>query len=195
MKILMLFHDFDVIGLLFHDFDVIWSVIPWFWRHRSVNHVISFTNHIYHGSYSWTYLNQLILRIRWFKHRRLCRVKTMLAMYLKYHKAGLTPTTPVTSIAISPVKMSIGRKSLTNLHSEMIFPQGKPVFYIFLPSTPPCWQIILRLCWQWTPMWQQSENRPRATYFRLSVVLGFYHCLTKHTWNVQKEKFGKRNYI
>jgi hypothetical protein len=23
MKILMLFHDFDVIGLLFHDFDVI----------------------------------------------------------------------------------------------------------------------------------------------------------------------------
>jgi hypothetical protein len=54
-------------GLLFHDFDVIWSVIPWFWRHGSVNHVISVTNHIYHGSYSWTYLNQLILRIRWFK--------------------------------------------------------------------------------------------------------------------------------
>jgi hypothetical protein len=25
---LMLFHDFDVIGLLFHDFDVIGSVIP-----------------------------------------------------------------------------------------------------------------------------------------------------------------------
>ena len=56
---------------------------------------------------------------------------------LKYHKAGLTPTTPVTSIAISPVKMSIGRKSLTNLRSGMIFLQGKPVFYIFLPSTPP----------------------------------------------------------
>ena len=70
-------------------------------------------------------------------HRRLCRVKNMLAMYLKYHKAGLTHTTPVTSIAISPVKMSIGRKSLTNLRSEMIFLQGKPVFYIFLPSTPP----------------------------------------------------------
>jgi hypothetical protein len=35
----------------------------------------------------------------------------MLAMYLKYHKAGLTPTTPVTSNAISPVKMSIGRNS------------------------------------------------------------------------------------
>ena len=63
-------------------------------------------------------------------HGRLCRVKNMLAMYLKYHKAGLTPTTPVTSIAISPVKMSIGRKSLTNLRSGMIF-------YIFLPSTPP----------------------------------------------------------
>ena len=70
-------------------------------------------------------------------HRRLCRVKKMLAMYLKYHKAGLTPTTPVTSIAISPVKMSIERKSLTNLRSEMIFLQVKPFFYIFLPSTPP----------------------------------------------------------
>jgi hypothetical protein len=70
-------------------------------------------------------------------HRRLCRVKNMFAMYLKYHKTGLTPTTPVTSIAISPVKMSIGRKSLTNLRSEMIFLQGKPIFYIFLPSTPP----------------------------------------------------------
>ena len=108
-------------------------------------------------------------------HRRLCRVKNMLAMYLIYHKAGLTPTTPVTSIAISPVKMLIGRKSLTNLSSEMIFLQGKPVFYIFLPSTPPYWQIILRLCWQWTPKWQQSESRSRATHFRLSVVLGIYH--------------------
>ena len=108
-------------------------------------------------------------------HRRLCRVKNMLAMYLKYHKARLTPTTPVTSIAISPVKMSIGRKSLTNLRSEMIFLQGKPVFYIFLPTTPPYWQIILRFCWQWTPKWQQSESRSRATYFRLSVVFGFYH--------------------
>ena len=65
-----------------------------------------------------------------FNHRRLCRVKNMLAMYLKYHKAGLTPTTPVSSIAISPVKMSIGRKSLTNLRGEMIFLQGKPVFVI-----------------------------------------------------------------
>jgi hypothetical protein len=28
-------------------------------------------------------------------HRRLCRVKNMLAMCLKYHKAGLTPTISV----------------------------------------------------------------------------------------------------
>jgi hypothetical protein len=35
-------------------------------------------------------------------------LSVMLAMYLKYHKAGLTPTIPVTSTAISPVKMSIG---------------------------------------------------------------------------------------
>jgi hypothetical protein len=93
----------------------------------------------------FTYLN----------HRRLCRVKNILAMYLKYHKAGLTPTTSVTSTAISSVKMAIGHKSLTNLRSEMIFLQGKPVFYIFLPSTPPYWQIILRFCWLWTPTWQQ----------------------------------------
>jgi len=50
-------------------------------------------------------------------HRRLCRVKNMLTMYLKYHKAGLTST------AISPVKMSIGHKSLTTLRNEMIFLQ------------------------------------------------------------------------
>jgi hypothetical protein len=66
------------------------------------------------------------------KHRRLCRVKNMLAMYLNYHKAGLTPTTPVTSTAISPVNMSIGRISLTNFRSEMIFPQGKHVFFLYL---------------------------------------------------------------
>jgi hypothetical protein len=66
-------------------------------------------------------------------HKRLCRVKNMLAMYLKYHKAGLTPTTPVTSTVISPVKMLIVRKSLTNLRSEMIFLQGKPAF-LYLPT-------------------------------------------------------------
>jgi hypothetical protein len=90
-----------------------------------------------------------VKHIMTFTHRHLCRVKNMLAKYLKYHKAGLTPTTPVTSIAISPVKMSIGRKLLSNLGSEMIFLQGKPVFYIFLPSTPPYWQIILRFCWHY----------------------------------------------
>jgi hypothetical protein len=57
----------------------------------------------------------------------------MLAMYLKYHKVGLTPTTPVTLIAISPVKMSIGRKSLTNLRSGLICLQGKSVF-LYLPT-------------------------------------------------------------
>jgi hypothetical protein len=57
----------------------------------------------------------------------------MLAMYLKYHKAGLIPTTPVISTAISAVKMSIGCKSLINLRSEMIFLQGKRVF-LYLPT-------------------------------------------------------------
>ena len=61
-----------------------------------------------------------------------CVVKNMLAMYLKYHKAGLPPTTPVTSTSISPVKMSIGRKSLTNLRSGMIFLKGKPVLLLQL---------------------------------------------------------------
>ena len=60
----------------------------------------------------------------------------MLAMYLKYHKAGLTPTTPVTSTAISPVKLPIGRKSLTNLRSEMIFLQEKPFLYLPIIYTP-----------------------------------------------------------
>jgi hypothetical protein len=95
-----------------------------------------------------------------------CVVKNMLARYLKYHKAGLTPTTPVTSIAIFPVKMSIGRKSLSNLRSEMIFLQGKPVFYIFLPSTPPYWQIILRFCWQWT---KAEICRTRPTFALLPL--------------------------
>jgi hypothetical protein len=96
-----------------------------------------------------------------------------LAMYLKYHKAGLTPTTSVTSTAISSVKMAIGHKSLTNLRSEMIFLQGKPVFYIFLPSTPPYWQIILRFCWLWTPTWQQKRTTERRKMSRdlLSLLL------------------------
>ena len=108
-------------------------------------------------------------------HRRLCRVKNMLAMYLKYHKAGLTPTTPVTSITISPVKILIGHKSLTNLRSEWFFFKENLFFISSYHLHPPYWQIILRFCWQWTPKWQQSKSRSRATYFRLSVVLGFYH--------------------
>jgi hypothetical protein len=75
---------------------------------------------------SWYFLKRI--RSWELTHRRLCRVKNMLAMYLKYHKARLTPTTSVTSTAISSVKMVIGHKSLTNLRSEMIFLQGKPVF-------------------------------------------------------------------
>ena len=38
-----------------------------------------------------------------------------------YYKAGLTPTTPVTSIAIYPVKMSIGHKSSTDLYLPTIY--------------------------------------------------------------------------
>ena len=105
---------------------------------------------------NWMHFFVVLLACKSVDHRRLCRVKNMLAMYLKYHKAGLTPTTSVTSTAISSVKMAIGHKSLTNFRSEMIFLQGKPVLYIFLPSTPPYWQIILRFCWLWTPTWQQK---------------------------------------
>jgi hypothetical protein len=36
-------------------------------------------------------------------HRRLCRVKNMLAMYLKYHQAGLTPTLPLSLQSIFPL--------------------------------------------------------------------------------------------
>jgi hypothetical protein len=45
----------------------------------------------------------------------------MLAIYLKYHKAGLTPTTPVTSIAISPVKMSIVKKMFVKISGQSRF--------------------------------------------------------------------------
>jgi uncharacterized membrane protein len=82
----------------------------------------------------------------------------MLAMYLKYHKAGLTPTTPVTSTAISPVKMSIGHKSPTDLRSEMIFLQGKPVFYTFLPSTSLLLTDNLPILLKWTPPWLQKRK-------------------------------------
>jgi hypothetical protein len=105
------------------------------------------------------------------------------SMDLKYHKAGLTPTTPVTSTAISPIKMSIGRKSPTDLCSEM-FLQGKPFFCTFLLSTPPYWQLIFRFCWQRTTPWPLGSESRLRDIFRLSVVLGYYHCLTKHIWEV-----------
>jgi hypothetical protein len=99
----------------------------------------------------------------------------MLAMYLKYHKGGLIPTSPVTSTAISPVKMSIGRKSLTNLRSEMIFLQGRPVF-LYLPT------IYTPILTDNLPILLTMDNSVAAkakvghvTSFRLSVVLGFYH--------------------
>ena len=44
-----------------------------------------------------------------------CPQVPVLTMYLKYHKAGLT------------VKMSIGRKSLTNLRSEMKVGHVRPI--------------------------------------------------------------------
>ena len=67
---------------------------------------ITFFKQIYKKNSFYTKYRQykfskLVKVVTWAKHRRLCRVKNMLAMYLKYHKAGLTPTTPVTSIAIS----------------------------------------------------------------------------------------------
>ena len=91
-------------------------------------------------------------------HRRLFRVNNMLAMCLIYHKPGLTPTTSVTSTAISPVKMSIGHKSPTDLHSEMIFLQGKPVFYTFLPSTSPLLTDNLPILLKFTPPGLQKRK-------------------------------------
>jgi hypothetical protein len=50
----------------------------------------------------------------------LLSMDTSMAAEGKLGHAELTPTTSVTSTVISPVKMSIGRKLFTNLHSEMI---------------------------------------------------------------------------
>ena len=127
-----------VMGCRSNGLSELWAVgimlrIPFF----HINNILQLS--MYHCmTYIYNKYNQTVVSIHagfltWYKHRRLCRVKNMLAMYLKYHKAGLTPTTPVTSIAISPVKMSIGRKSITNLRSEMILLQGKPVF-LYLPT-------------------------------------------------------------
>jgi hypothetical protein len=43
----------------------------------------------------------------------------------------------------------------TNLRSEMIFLQRKPVFHIFLHSTSPYWQIIIRFCWKTGFRWRK----------------------------------------
>ena len=56
------------------------------------------------------------------------------------------------------VKMSIGHQSPTDLRSEMIFLQGKPVLYTFLPSTSPL-QIIFRFCWNGHLRGCKSESR------------------------------------
>ena len=42
----------------------------------------------------------------------------MLAMYLKYHKAGLTPITPVTSIAMCDIFPPCGRSRVLSLPYE-----------------------------------------------------------------------------
>jgi hypothetical protein len=115
-------------------------------------------------------------------------------------------TTPITSIAISPVKMSIGCKSLTNLCSEMIFLQGKPVFYIFLPSTPPYWQIILRFCWQLTGYilsgWFQTRTCKVWTWktVNISYIMKWWpSCLQcKCEWwsatRIQKSRLGLQHF-
>jgi hypothetical protein len=51
----------------------------------------------------------------------------------------------------SRVLMSIEHKSPTDLRSEMIFLQGKPVFYTFLPSTSPSLTDNLPILLKWTP--------------------------------------------
>jgi hypothetical protein len=63
---------------------------------------------------------------------------------VKIPQGGLTPTTPVTSIAISPVKMSIGRNSLTNLRSEMFFSSRKTRF-LYLPTMKNGSNVIICL--------------------------------------------------
>jgi hypothetical protein len=90
-----------------------------------------------------------------------CVVKNMLA--------GLTPTTPVTSTAIYPVKMSIGHKSPPDLRCEMIFLQGKPVFYTFLPSTCLLLTDNLPILLKCTPPWPFSIQSCRSCYATLHL--------------------------
>ena len=67
-------------------------------------------------------------------------------------------TTTVTSTPIYPVKISIGHKSPTDLRSEMIFLQGKTVFYTFLPSTSPLLTDNIPILLKWTPPWLQKRK-------------------------------------
>ena len=94
----------------------------------------------------------------WLAHRRLCRVKNMLAGPKNTTRPDSLLTTPVTSTPIYPVKISIGHKSPTDLRSEMIFLQGKPVFYTFLPSTSPLLTDNLPILLKWTPPWLQKRK-------------------------------------
>jgi hypothetical protein len=61
--------------------------------------------------------------------------------------------------------MSIGRKSLTHLRSEMIFLQGKPVFLylptIYTPILTDNPQILLTI---------SSERKVRETLLYISIV-------------------------
>ena len=93
-------------------------------------------------------------------------------------------STPVTSTAIYPVKMSIGRKSPTDLRSEMIFLQGKPVLYTFLSSTPPYWQIIFGFYWK-----GQIHGRSKAKVGHVtSSVFRSFSCFNIALRNIS-EKF------
>jgi hypothetical protein len=95
-------------------------------------------------------------------------------MYLKYHKAGLT------SSAISPVNMSIGRKSFTNLRRHT-FPRSKPYRLPFTnwrrkKHVQPC------LIQMWPKVTCSSEYVPlkcfRMVIWKQQIILkgdyGFY---------------------
>jgi hypothetical protein len=71
--------------------------------------------------------------------------------------------------------MSIGRKSLTNLHSEMIFLQGKPVF-LYLPTiyTLILTDNLLILLTMDNSVAAKAKVG-HVTSFCLLFVLGFYH--------------------
>ena len=66
---------------------------------------------------------------------------------------------------------------------KWFFSKENTFFYIFLPSTPPYWQIILRFVDNGHLRGCKRESKSRDI-FRLSVVLGFDHCLTKYILEV-----------